>query len=702
MTLPEPRILHFTRWLREHHGLVFDPTTTAGYDALWRWSVGDLDAFWGAIWDYFAIESPTSHTAVLADARMPGARWFPGAQLNYAQQVFRHAAAAQAAGHPAIVFQNEVMRERGELQQMTWPELRRQVASFADALRGLGVQRGDRVCAFLPNTPPTAVAFLAAASLGAVWSICSPDMGPLAVLDRFRQIEPTVLVGCDGYTYGGAAHDRLPVLRQLLDALPSVRDVVLLRYLDRRADPSALASATRRAHDFDTLVAANATLQPEWLPFDHPLWVVYSSGTTGLPKPIVHGHGGIVLEALKMGTLHNNLGPSVETGDRYHWYSATGWIMWNSQVAGLLGGTTICIYDGNPGGRSGAPDWTTLWRFVADTKTTFFGAGAAFYASCLKAGIEPAQVADLSHLRALGSTGSPLANECYRWVWDHVPKVGGRDIWLTPISGGTDFAGAFVGGLPTLPVVEGEMQCRCLGAAVEAWNEKGEPLVDEVGELVCTKPMPSMPLYFWNDEPMEPPATEYRGDPPRGSGAGLGRPGAGPGRRYHDSYFDMYPGVWRHGDWIRITPRGGAIIYGRSDATINRHGIRMGTAELYRAVEAIPEVLDSLVVDLEYLGRESYMPLFVVLREGAVLDEALTKRIKAAIRDALSARHVPNEVFQVEAIPRTLSGKKMELPVKKLLMGTPPEQVFKLDAMGNAGAVAWFVDFAQRRAKAAG
>lgn len=675
MTLPEPRILHYTRWLREQRGLLFDPTTTEGYDALWRWSVDDLGAFWGSVWDYFDLQSPTAYETVLADARMPGARWFPGAQLNYVKQVFRHADAAHAAGHPAIVFQNERMRERGELQEIAWPELRRQVASFADALRGLGVGRGDRVCAFLPNTPQTAVAFLAAASLGAVWSICSPDMGPLAVLDRFRQIAPTVLVACDGYVYGGTAHERLPVLRQLLAELPSVRDVVLLRYLDRAADPSTLASPTRRAHDFDALVAADATLRPEWLPFDHPLWVVYSSGTTGLPKPIVHGHGGIVVEALKMGTLHNNIGPSVETGDRYHWYSATGWIMWNSQIAGLLGGTTICIYDGNPGGRIGAPDWSTLWRFVADTRTTFFGAGAAFYASCLKAGVEPAKVADLSQLRALGATGSPLANECYRWVWDHVPKVDGRDIWLTPISGGTDFAGAFVAGLPTLPVVEGEMQCRCLGAAVEAWNEKGAPLVDEVGELVCTKPMPSMPLRFWNDE----------GD-----------------KRYRDSYFDMYPGVWRHGDWIRITPRGGAIIYGRSDATINRHGIRMGTAELYRAVEAIPEVLDSLVVDLEYLGRESYMPLFVVLREGVVLDEALTKRLKAAIRDALSARHVPNEIFQVEAVPRTLSGKKMELPVKKLLMGTQPEQIFKLDAMANSGAVAWFVDFAQRRASPAG
>ena len=693
MTLPEPRILHYTRWLEATRGLAFDPTTTDGYDALWRWSVGDLTAFWASIWDYFDIRSPTPYETVLVDEVMPGARWFPGAQVNYAQHVMRHVDAAHAAGHPAILFQSEAMRERGELHELSWPELRRQVGALAAALADLGVGRGDRVGAFLPNTPQTAVAFLAVASLGAIWSVCSPDMGPVAVLDRFRQIEPKALIACDGYRYGGTAFSRLDVLQGLLEQLPSVRDVVLLRYLDADADLAALAGPARRVHDFAALTAGTATREPAWLPFDHPLWVVYSSGTTGLPKPIVHGHGGIMLEALKLG-LHNNLGPTIETGDRYHWYSATGWIMWNGQMSGLLGGTTICLYDGSPAGRSGATDWTTLWRFVAATRTTFFGAGAAFYASCLKAGVDPARLADtpaptgdrqpsdLGALRALGSTGSPLAIECYRWVYDHVPKVEGRDIWLTPISGGTDFAGAFIAGLPTLPVVAGEMQCRCLGAAVEAWSEpdaegRGHPRVDEVGELVCTRPMPSMPLYFWGDAD---------------------------GRRYRESYFETYaardgrPAPWRHGDWIRITPRGGAIIYGRSDATINRHGIRMGTAELYSAVETQPEVLDSLVVDLEYLGRESYMPLFVVLREGLVLDDALVARLKSSIRSALSARHVPNEIFQVPSVPRTLSGKKMELPVKKLLMGTPPEQVFKLDAMANAESVAWFVGFAERRA----
>jgi acetoacetyl-CoA synthetase len=383
----------------------------------------------------------------------------------------------------------------------------------------------------------------------------------------------------------------------------------------------------------------------------------------------VHGHGGILVEFLK-GSLHNNLGPTAETGDRFHWFSTTGWIMWNAQLAGLLGGTTVCIYDGSPGGPSKAPDWTTLWRFAGLAKCTFFGAGAAFFASCLKADVKPMDVADLSVLRAIGSTGSPLSEECHDWIWQRCPKVGDRDIWIDAISGGTDFAGAFVGGNVMLPQRRGVMQCRWLGAAVDAWDEQGRTLVDEVGELVCTKPIPSMPLYFWGDDG---------------------------GARYHDSYFDMFPNVWRHGDWIRITREGGAVIYGRSDATINRHGVRMGTAELYRAVEALPEVLDSLVVDLEYLGRESWMPLFVVLRPGLRLDDDLVARIKSAVKVALSPRHVPNDVFQVSAIPRTLSGKKMELPVKKLLMGADPAAVLRRDAMANADSVDWFIDLARRR-----
>lgn len=650
---PEPRMQVYQRWLARTHGLQF-----ATYEDLWHWSVTDLSAFWQSIWDFFEVHSPTAATAVLADARMPGARWFEGAQVNYAQQVFRHADMAHAMGLPALVFANEDRLAQGVCQEVTWPTLRRQVAHAAAALQRMGVKPGDRVCAVLPNTPHTAAVFLAAASVGAVWSICSPDMGPVAVLDRFAQIAPKVLVACDGYTWGGVHHDRREVVDALLKQLPSVEHVV--------RGGQALEALLSGEPDHEP------RFEPVWVPFDHPLWVVYSSGTTGLPKPIVHGHGGIVLEGLK-GSLHNNLGPSVETGDRFLWFSTTGWIMWNCQLSGLLVGATCCLFDGNPAGPSRSPDWSTLWRFAGLSKATFFGAGAAFFASCLKADVHPLLEADLSHLRAIGSTGSPLSDACYEWIWSRCPTVEGAPIWIDCISGGTDFAGAFVAGHVALPTVKGEMQCRCLGAAVYAWNEAGQAVEDEVGELVCTQPMPSMPLYFWNDDQNQ---------------------------RYLESYFDMFPGVWRHGDWIRITahPQArGAIIYGRSDATINRQGIRMGTAELYRAVEAMPEVLDSLVVDLEYLGRDSYMPLFVVLREGVSLDEALRDRIKQGIRMALSPRHVPNEILQVQAIPRTLSGKKMELPVKKLLMGADPAQVMNRDAMSNAPSVDWFVEFARRR-----
>ncbi len=690
MALPVPRFTLYQAWLEQRLGRRFDR-----YEALWQWSVSDLAGFWRSIWDWFDIQSPDLPTTVIERAAMPGTVWFPGTRVSFARQVLRHGPCADAAGHPALVFQDE---RRAEPEALPWPELTRRVQVLARELRRLGVQRGDRVVAYLPNSPDAVVAFLATASLGAVWSICSPDMGPVAVLDRFRQIAPKVVIAVDGQFYGGQGHDRRPVLRELLAGLPSVRHLVLRAAFDAATDPASLVPPGQSGHRLDALLAGQAAdFEPEWVPFDHPLWVVYSSGTSGLPKPIVHGHGGVMLEMLKMAQLHNDLGASVDTGTRYHWYSSTGWIMWNSQVGALLGGTTVCLYDGHPAGSATAPDWGVLWRFAGASGATFFGAGAAYYASCLKAGVEPMREADLSALRAVGSTGSPLSDECYQWIWDHLPQPEGRPIWLAPISGGTDFAGAFVGGLRTLPVVRGEMQVRCLGAAVQAFAEPdaqgfGRPLIDEVGELVCTEPMPSMPLYLWGDDD---------------------------GRRLRESYFDMYRqldadgcdrGVWRHGDWIRLVPRGasdpggepthhGAIIYGRSDATINRHGIRMGTAELYRAVEVLPEVLDSLVVDLEYLGLESWMPLFVVLREGLVLDAALEARLKDSIRQALSARHVPNAVFQVPAIPRTLSGKKMELPVKKLLMGADPAQVLNRDAMANAASVDWFIELARRRAQ---
>lgn len=664
-----PEIRLYADWLRETRGLTFD-----NYDALWQWSVTDLDAFWQSIWDYFELQSPTPHSAVLADNRMPGARWFPGAQFNYAQQVFRHVDKAHAAGFPAIISHNEKSLAGGEPpKELNWPELRRQVASLALHLQAQGVQPGDRVAAYLPNIPEAMVAFLAVVSIGGVWSICAPDMGTNAVLDRFKQIEPKVLIACDGVTYGGRDFDRTAVLEELRAALPSVQHVMVHGNLNAT---KSIAGCTRLERATARNDAQTQAFEPVWLPFDHPLWIVYSSGTTGLPKPIVHGHGGTVIVALALKTLHNDVGCSYAAnswGERYHWYSSTGWVMWNAQMSGLLNGTTCCIYDGNPGGSKDKPDWTTLWRFAVQLGVTFFGAGAAFFANCMKAGVNLAACGDLSKIRALGTTGSPLSPEVQIWGTDQFEKIGTPDIWWCNISGGTDFAGGFIGGNRELPQVPGQMQCRLLGCSVEAWNEEGRPVIGEVGELVCTRPLPSMPLFFWGDTGNV---------------------------RYISSYFDMYPNVWRHGDWLKITPDGGCIIYGRSDATINRHGLRMGTSELYSAVEALPEVMDSMVVDLEYLGRESYMPLFVVLREGVVLDDAMKARLNNAIKQALSPRFVPDEIFQVPEIPRTLSGKKQELPIKKLLLGQPIEKVVNRDAMANPGCLDWYVALARERAKA--
>ena len=691
-----PQIRLYQNWLREQRGLSFD-----SYDALWRWSVTDLDAFWQSVWDYFELQSPTPHSAALAENRMPGARWFPGAQVNYAQQVLRHVDAAHAAGLPALVSHNEKSLAQGaQASELSWPTLRQQVASMALHLKAQGLQPGDRVAAYLPNIPEAMVAFLAVVSLGGVWSICAPDMGTAAVLDRFKQIEPKVLIACDGVRYGGRDFDRRDVVAELRAALPSVQHVIV--HANLGLDPLAPDSVADYARFENTTTRDDAqtlAFQPLWLPFDHPLWIVYSSGTTGLPKPIVHGHGGTLIVAMALKSLHNDLGCSYHPnslGERYHWYSSTGWVMWNAQMSGLLGGTTCCIFDGSPGGSTvdaggnkTPPDWTTLWRFGAAVGATFFGAGAAFFANCMKAGIDLQRCGDLTRVRALGTTGSPLSEEAQRWGTEQFAKIGTPDIWWCNISGGTDFAGAFIGGNRELPLIPGEMQCRLLGCAVEAWNEQGEPVSNEVGELVCTQPIPSMPLYFWGDAGNRRYLSSYFDMYPAGHGR---KPGGG------DAPADMGP-VWRHGDWLKITPEGGCIIYGRSDATINRHGLRMGTSELYSAVEALPEVLDSMVVDLEYLGRESYMPLFVVLREGCALDAAMKTRLNDAIKTALSPRFVPNEIFQVTEIPRTLTGKKQELPIKKLLLGQPIEKVVNKDAMANAGCLDWYVAFANQRQK---
>jgi acetoacetyl-CoA synthetase len=654
-----PQIRVYQDWLAHSRGLRFE-----SYDALWSWSVSDLDGFWQSVWDYFQIQSPTPHTHAFCGGQMPHARWFEGAQVNYAQQVFRHVDAAHAAGLPAIVSSNEL----GQTRELSWPELRAQVGVLAARLKDFGVQRGDRVAAYLPNVPEAMVAFLACSSIGAVWSLCAPDMGTPAVLDRFRQIEPKVLIAVDGVYYGGRAIDRSAVVQELMTGLPTVQQLVLLRTPHATNIIANCADFTPAAGQFDPDHQPGRT--PEQLPFDHPVWIVYSSGTTGLPKPIVHGQGGIILAHLQLTVLHNDVGCSYAPnsfGERFHWYSSTGWVMWNAQMAGLLNGSTVCIFDGNPGGAKEQPDWSTLWRFAADARVTWFGAGAAFYANCMKAGVDLQSLPALARVRALGSTGSPLSEDAQTCFTKAFNQLGQKNIWWCNISGGTDFCGAFIGGHRELPLVPGQMQARLLGCAVQAWNESGEVVNNEVGELVCTQPIPSMPLYFWNDA----------GD-----------------ARYLSSYFDTYPGVWRHGDWLRITPDGQCIIYGRSDATINRHGLRMGTSEIYSAVEALPEVLDSMVVDLEYLGRESFMPLFVVLREGLVLDNATKERINNAIKTALSPRFIPNVIAQAPEIPRTLSGKKQELPIKKLLLGQPLEKVVNQDAMANPGCLGWYVQYA--------
>ncbi len=635
----ESPLTAYLAWLAREKGLRFD-----GYDALWRWSVAEPEAFWESVWQHFEVRASRPYTSVLAARRMPGARWFEGARLNLAENCFRHA----AADRPALVFASEI----APLAEVSWDELAHEVGRVAGALRGMGVKPGDRVAAFVPNIPQAIVAFLACASLGAVWSSCAPDMGAASILDRFRQIDPKVLIAVDGYRYGGKDFDRRGVVEELRAKLPTLEHVVLIPYL--------LAEATLPgATGWKELKGKQ--LQFEQLPFDHPLWIVYSSGTSGPPKPIVHGHGGMLMNTLKSLAFEFDL----RRGDRFFWYTSSGWIMWNLLASSLVGGCSAVLMDGHPG----FPDPGRLWRFAAEAKADFVGTSPAFVGVCMKAGIEPARLADLSHMRSLGCSGSPLSGDAYRWIYRQFP-----DVFLAVGCGGTDVAGGIVGSSPALPIHEGEMQCRLLGVDVDACDPDGRPLAGEIGEMMIGTPLPSMPLHFWND--------------------------AG-GRRYHDSYFSMAPGKWRQGDWLRITPRGGAVVYGRSDATIKRHGVRLGTSELYRAIEGVPEVLDSLVIDLEYLDRPSYMPLFVQLRPGMTLDAALKARIADAIRTGVSARFVPDDIFAVAEVPRTLTGKKMELPVRNLLLGRPLDKVASRDAMANPASLDYFVAFAAERAAAA-
>lgn len=641
----------YRNWLERERGLSF-----GGYEELWRWSVEDLESFWASIWDFCGVIAHRPYDHVLDRRRMPGAQWFDGALINYAEQSLWRAREPEWHARSALVFESE-SRPRTEL---TWGQLGDRVAALATTLRSLGIRQGDRVCAYLPNVPESVIAMLATTSLGAIWSSAAPDMGAAGVLDRFRQIEPKVLVAVDGYRYGGSAFDRRDVLGEIIRGLPSLEAMILVPHLD--AGPAFQVPGTLPVVSFGDAVAERAPLEFTPVPFGHPLWVVYSSGTSGKPKPIVHGHGGFMLENLKAASIHLDVGD----GDRFLWFTSTNWIMWNLTVAALAAGCTILQLDANPG----SPDVGGLFDFAARERATFLGTSPAYLSACMKAGISPKAEHDLSAVRTLGSTGSPLTPEGYRWAYQNIKD----DMLLAAISGGTDPGAAYLTSCPILPVYAGEMQCRGLGIAVHAFDDSGNELVDQVGELVVIEPMPSMPLYFWGDDD---------------------------GTRYRESYFDTYPGLWRHGDWLRLIPRPESvtgIIYGRSDSTINRHGIRIGTSELYRVVEDFAEVLDSLVIDLEYLGRPSLLALFVVLTEpDTEVSPDLRARIFDAIRTNLSPRYVPDEVIAIAEVPRTLSGKKMEVPVRKILLGQPPDGVANRDAMANPASLDWFVGFAAAR-----
>ena len=636
----------FMDWLRREKGL-----DCADYSALWQWSVDCIEDFWAALWTYFEIDSSTPHECVLKERAMPGAVWFPGARVNFAKHMLRRG----RRGRPAIHHSSE-LRAAATLD---WGALQDEVATLAEALRRLGIAPGDRVVSTLPNTPEAVIALLATTAIGAIWSACSPDFGSRSILDRFQQIQPKLLFAVDGYRFGGKDFDRRNELAKLIEGLPSLEHLIFVPELDRSA-----ARPTPHARYWSEVMSERTVCHEDFVyedvDFGHPLWILYSSGTTGLPKAITHSHGGMTLEALKVISFHANQSPE----SCLFFYTTTGWMMFNFMVAGLSAGGRIVLYDGSPL----APDVEQLWKLAAENRVTMFGASPTFVQSMMKAGVRPAQKYDLSALEGVLLGGSPATPESFAWFYREVK----RDLWVTSQSGGTDICSGFVGASPTLPVYAGEIQARLLGVDAHALDDDGRPVIDAVGELAIAKPMPSMPIYFWGD--ME-------------------------GRRYRESYFDVYPGRWRHGDFFKVNRRGGCYIYGRSDSTLNRAGVRIGTAEIYRIVENVDGVQDSLVVNLDLPGGNFFMPMFVVVKPGHQLDAAMEQRITQALRTQGSPRHVPDRYFAIDAVPYTLTGKKLEVPVRKILLGATPEKVASRDAMMNPGALDYFVLFAKDRAR---
>lgn len=645
----------FMNWLFIKKGLYF-----RDYDDLWDWSVTDLEDLWESIWQFFDVQSHTPYYQVVfrpSQQDMIGTTWFLGSTLNYAEHIFRH----KTPQRPAILFASEQQPTVGSL---SWEVLEQQVAAVAAFLRQQQVGVGDRVVAVLPNGPESVIAFLATNSIGAIWSSCSPDFGTASVVDRFQQIEPKVLFAVDGYFYNGKRIDKVDSISSLCAQLPTLQQVVWVNCIDGANLPTR---ALLWQEVIYTPAPEGLTFEP--VPFEHPIWILYSSGTTGKPKAITHSVGGCLLEHLKVLALHQD----VHQGDRYFWYSTTGWMMWNFAIGSMLVGATLVLYEGS----AGYPDMNVLWKLAQDTQVAHFGSGAAYYLACLRAGLKPKDTVSLPYLRTIGSTGSPLPPEGFRWIYESVKQP----VWLISFSGGTDICSGFVGGNPLLPVYEGEIQCRLLGCHVEAFDENGKPVRDQLGEMVILEPMPSMPIYFWNDRNDGP-----RNDGPRNDGSRSNE-------RYRKSYFDEYPGIWRHGDYIQITERNGVIIHGRSDATLNRAGVRIGTSEIYSAVESLPEINDSLVVGLERPGGQYFMPLFVVLKPGISLTDELTARIKRTLQSQFSPRHVPDAIYAVDEIPYTISGKKLETPVKKILSGMDASLATSRDTLRNPASLDQFSHF---------